>query len=110
MFRASKPARAVSSFHMFLVDSIGSSKYKGLGFYERAEKLTREFKRLGPQGRKRLYIRGRRVPTPIPRALRPRPPRKLTTYNKFVRTQFPKAKGNGRERIRVIAKQWKKEN
>lgn len=106
MFRASKPARAVSSFAMFLIDSTGAAKYKGLGFFERAEKLTREFKRLGAQGRRRLYVRGRKIPTPVPRALRPRAPRKLSVYNKFVRSNITKVKGSGNDRIRAVAKQW----
>lgn len=109
MFRSSKPCRAVSSFYMFLLDSTGAARYKGLSFYGRAEKLTRDFKRLTRMQRVRLYSRGRKVPVPIPRSQRPRPPRKPTQYNAFVRRQFPKLKGNGRDRIRAAAKLWKAE-
>jgi hypothetical protein len=102
-------SRAVSSFGLFLRDTKSNFLLKGLGFQERAKKVTKMYRALTPAQRLTLARRAKRV-------IYKRQPKKAdgrcrpnkSAYTKFIRQQFPKQTGLPRVRMTKIGKLWTK--
>ena len=103
MFRVTVRALGVSPYALFLTESKKIRSLQGLQGPARAEATWKLFRKLSSSDLSGLTRRAAKTAHP---KHRPRLP--LTQFNKFVRTQFPKVKGDNVQRFQAIAKLWVK--
>lgn len=103
MFRATVRAMGVSPYALFMTESKKIASLKNLNGPVRAQATWKLFRKLSTSELKSLTVRASKTVHPKHRARLP-----LTQFNKFVRNQFPKVKGDNVQRFQAIAKLWVK--